>query len=744
MNGDGARRIGFEWGLEGKEHGSYDEYGLLRWSAERLAHVFDKLRARYAAGTPSELPQVTIVPAGIEVKDTGEKSHNVVLAIHTWSDNRDFTGRKVAYTRWFFVPYHQLQDHPVSYQALYAAFDALPLTPEPPLTVAVPALDPRDVMPGSDALAAAALLASGQQVCLVGADGVPMAERLRFVDTVMALLPYGLRTRFSAATWTSSTTKHRIKLSFARYAPEGVQAVHWGQGADIPLDKYSAEYHRILRNRDVDYPDLIGWLADQTEPLWFNDDDRPRVFELLRRSASQSPPARPPDPTPAPAPAVRRGPEVVEVAHQGPTVAALAKALSKVTPTEDARPTLDALLAVVWNQSDREALADALVQYHCFRHVFNQRGDRDDLYKRLISAAFKPDERSMWASKRRALLRAENTPEAVILRLKALPSSRWWRLKGLPRQRWWRFGTWDRRYRLACTIGVSALAIVLIGLTALRLLPGNDTPAQQAFPPPAPQTILINDTADQPYVTEVIKEALRRQGYAPVLQAPGTPENPAVLIDYDANILNELADRGLTMVGDAKVGTLDILLLKHGARFPGDVETIHVRDTFSKDVERKIQDQFPKVRFSPVPASQLPAELLQNGPTAAIVSYNVAAEDYETSPDLDEFLPQRKIIVGADFALKPVLEPAMDRLKKEGVKSSDDPKADAKAFVDRIYSPAPALAPSAKPVSGPARSFWDIILIVCVIVGVGGLVAAVFFFRVPSRLKGSMAGRHRL
>ncbi|GAA4213312.1 hypothetical protein [Microbispora amethystogenes] len=728
MNGDGARRIGFEWALEGKEHGSYDEYGLLRWSAERLAHVFDKLRARYAAGTPSELPQVTIVPAGLEDKDTGEQSHNVVLAIHTWSDNRDFTGRKVAYTRWFFVPYHQLQDHPVSYQALYAAFDALPPTPEPPLTVAVPALDPRAVMPGPDALAAAALLASGQQVCLVGADGVPMAQRLRFVDTVMALLPYGLRTRFSAATWTSSTTKHRIKLSFARYAPEGVQAVQWGQGADIPQDEYSAKYHRILRNRDVDYPDLIGWLAGRTEPLSFNDGDRPRVFDLLHQSASPSPPTRP-APKPTPAPAVSRAPEVVEAAHQGPTVAVLARKLAGAS-RKDTGPALDALLAVVWTPSDREALADALFTYTCFHHVIDQQDDRDHLYERLVSAAFQPDEQSMWKGKCRALLRANSTPKTV-RRL----------LKGLSRQQWWQFGTWARRHRLACTVGVLVFAVAFASAATLRLLlPGDDAPAQQALPLPPPQkVVLVRDAAAQPYVTEVVKEALRRAGYQPDAQVQGAP---SVLIGYDPAAYDDMNAAGLTPVGDFPSSTRDVLLVRGGE---GDIpKNILVRKTFSKDVEKRIRELYPESHLIRVPDSELTESLIKRDAEAAIVSDGVAAQGYTASDGLRDLLPERRIVVGADSALKSALEPAMDGLKKEGVTSSGNSQADAKAFVDRIYSPAPALASSAKPVSEPPRGSGDLILITSVVAAVAGLAGAVLLVWRPSRFKGSLIGRPRV
>lgn len=219
--------IGFEWALEGKRPGSYDEYGLLEWSEGRLGReVFDKLRHRYTASTAGDLPQVTIGTA--RVSEKGEISYYLVLAIRQWSEHRDFANRKIAYTRWFYVPYEQLVDRPVSYTALYTAFAALPLEPRPPLTVAVPPYDPEGMTPGPDTLSAAALLLNGRPVCVVGADAVPMIDRLRFADTVAALLPYGTRTRFTAATWTSSTSEHSIKLSFARYAPEGAQTVVWG------------------------------------------------------------------------------------------------------------------------------------------------------------------------------------------------------------------------------------------------------------------------------------------------------------------------------------------------------------------------------------------------------------------------------------------------------------------------------------------------------------------------------------
>ncbi len=62
----------------------------------------------------------------------------------------------------------------------------------------------------------AALLLTGDQVCVLGADDVSAAERLRFVDTVMAMLPYGLRATMSASTWAASTSQGlKLRLFFS-------------------------------------------------------------------------------------------------------------------------------------------------------------------------------------------------------------------------------------------------------------------------------------------------------------------------------------------------------------------------------------------------------------------------------------------------------------------------------------------------------------------------------------------------
>ncbi|GAB2445253.1 hypothetical protein GCM10027187_07840 [Streptosporangium sandarakinum] len=279
-----GHEIGFEWALEGKRPGAHNDYELLSWSDGRLGpEVFEEIRNRFATGLSADLPQLTVAVAATRERE--RVSRHVVLAIQEWSGHRDATNRKIAYTRWFYVPYEELAAHRVSYEALYHALARLPVTPSAPPVVRVPDSDPAALDPGPDARCAAALLLTGRPVCVVGADGVPMVERLRFLDTVAALLPYGMRTRLTAATWVSSTARHRIRLSFARHAPRDAYEVGWGRGTEVAWrDSPANVYLDLLTRTDVRIEDMMEGLARDTEPLSFGPGDLPRAVRLLERS----------------------------------------------------------------------------------------------------------------------------------------------------------------------------------------------------------------------------------------------------------------------------------------------------------------------------------------------------------------------------------------------------------------------------------------------------------------------------
>ncbi|MFC4586683.1 hypothetical protein [Sphaerisporangium corydalis] len=276
-------RITAEWALWGKRPGTRDGDGVLSCSQGWLGPVdFGEIMTRYAPGTPAELPQVTVSWVG------GGPDARLGLAVQEGSDGRDGLGRDIVLTRYFCAPFARLAAGPVSYGTLYESIAGCVLPVEGPLVLDVPPLDPAALAAAADetAVGAAALLLDGKRVCVVGGENVPLRDRLRFLDAVAALLPYGFRARLTASTWTSSATRHRIKLSFARHAPEGAHAVPWGRPVTIPADQETGHrYQRALTSLGG-LAGLVARFARETEPRPMNADDRAAV---LARFGGQDP-----------------------------------------------------------------------------------------------------------------------------------------------------------------------------------------------------------------------------------------------------------------------------------------------------------------------------------------------------------------------------------------------------------------------------------------------------------------------
>jgi hypothetical protein len=262
-------RVTAEWAVWGKRPGTWDDYGILRCSEGQFSHDdFREIMIKWAPGTLPDLPQVTIS----WVNGRGDVPH-IGLAIQSWSGQQDGLGRPIADTSYFCVPYAQIAGGPVSYEGLYRAFSECVLPVDAPLTVKIPVLDTRDIASRVDetAMETAALLLADEPVCVVGGEFLPMPERLRHLDTVAALLPYGLRTRLTASTWTDSSTKHRIKLSFAKHPREGARSVSWSahESESHRWADLSRHYFDLLARRSPG--ELVRRLARQTEPVSFKD-----------------------------------------------------------------------------------------------------------------------------------------------------------------------------------------------------------------------------------------------------------------------------------------------------------------------------------------------------------------------------------------------------------------------------------------------------------------------------------------
>ena len=186
---------------------------------------FEELITRYSPGTLDHLPQVAVAWLG------NDQHNYLAMTIHRAPGKGlyDASGRKVVLTHCFCVPFHELAAGPVSYQAMYEAFrrEQLLAVGEDGIKVDLPVMSPLD--PGRRMpMLVANLLLTDIPVCILGADRVDLDTRLAFLDSVMALLPYGMRAKLSASTWTNSIFEEhkgfRLFFTSARRQAEGARA----------------------------------------------------------------------------------------------------------------------------------------------------------------------------------------------------------------------------------------------------------------------------------------------------------------------------------------------------------------------------------------------------------------------------------------------------------------------------------------------------------------------------------------
>ena len=201
----------------------------------------------------------------------------------------------------------------MSYQVMYEMFQKLPLPDrrgpiltQLPVSAAEVSIDPL-------AMRVAALLLTGQPVCILGADHLGLGERLRFMDSVMSLLPYGLRSRMSASTLTSSQFyEHKFRLFFASAARGGDHIVRWSErdgGAARLDDDVAATYMEWLANasRLAMLTGSANPLTVFTEPVGFRPGEIKSMLESLYAAPGTPEQSRPyPDDRPVPADRTRR------------------------------------------------------------------------------------------------------------------------------------------------------------------------------------------------------------------------------------------------------------------------------------------------------------------------------------------------------------------------------------------------------------------------------------------------------
>lgn len=277
------------WAIWGKHQGTRDDFSVLAASTEPLStSEFRRVLAHFAPGnppaedgTPASLPWVILSRVRVEDKPY------VGMSVQIPAGYVDGTGRPVSRTTYVCVAYDGIKRTPVSYRDLHDAVTLarIPAEDGARVQLRVPPLDPaalaRDIREfGEDVVAGTAALLLSGPVTITGPDFPGWEVRLRFLDAVAALLPYGYRAHYTAATWSDTpASAQRFRLVFASRAGSGSFGVPWGTalapppGPANPAEEYYASLRRVVKpGADIaDLTALIGYLARQTRPCQFGE-----------------------------------------------------------------------------------------------------------------------------------------------------------------------------------------------------------------------------------------------------------------------------------------------------------------------------------------------------------------------------------------------------------------------------------------------------------------------------------------
>jgi len=289
-----------EWALWGM---GVDEtaYRVLRCSEGVFSREnFRDVITRFTSGFNGELPQYT----ACWIPGSDQSERYLAVSIHELADfdptrsgarTRDIEGRVVEHVRLFCVRYSEMAEHAVRYPDLVRSVMGyqLPTGDTAPIRVTLRAeshLGRIGVRTHVLAENVAALLLTGRLVCVLGAERTKAEDRLRFIELVMSLLPYGLRSTMSASTWASPTAQNlRLRLFFTS-APrdDGGRTSHvtWDEPEPPTL---SSEHEAIqlylgwLRQAGAN---AVSALARETTPIRFTPEDVRRLVEALSKDRS--------------------------------------------------------------------------------------------------------------------------------------------------------------------------------------------------------------------------------------------------------------------------------------------------------------------------------------------------------------------------------------------------------------------------------------------------------------------------
>jgi hypothetical protein len=242
-----------QWAVISKRPGAASDYGVLAASQGTLD--FSNVAWEYVAGVPSadyaaDLPWVTL---GTHLVDGGTLLS--VSVQYSWTgEELDHTGRPIWPRVFFACSYSEVAKRHSSYQTVCQALpDWLPgEDPRPiPLPVQPQLLDGKDGLYamveefGFEQLAVIAAALFDGPVAVAGTAGMKLDQRLRLLDAIVALLPYGARAELSASSAVSRKITPRMRLVLTDAPADGQQVIVLGE-TPPPHSPAAREYHRTL------------------------------------------------------------------------------------------------------------------------------------------------------------------------------------------------------------------------------------------------------------------------------------------------------------------------------------------------------------------------------------------------------------------------------------------------------------------------------------------------------------------
>jgi hypothetical protein len=275
--------VAAEWALWGRGRNDL-AYHILRCSSGEFSPGdFSRLLDRYSPGDLENLPEVAL--SWIASSDLSMRYLAMIIyeeGIDRYGRVTDVAGREVTYARYFCVRYADIAGRFLTYRAMFEGFRACRLTAGglEPIRAELSVEPARPVRGWLYELArhVAALLLTTRPVCILGADRVLLDDRLWFIDTVMSLLPYGLRSSMSAATWVN-TTQHHFRLFFAASHHRCEQAISWDRPE--PRDAGDAAARMYLRWLDAAQPRATELVASMHDPMRFSQTEIRRMIAEL-------------------------------------------------------------------------------------------------------------------------------------------------------------------------------------------------------------------------------------------------------------------------------------------------------------------------------------------------------------------------------------------------------------------------------------------------------------------------------